>query len=64
MKPSEIFLMLVGMLIAMVAIILLTGCSVSYPLGESGKYGMIRASVAYLPPIDLWLNPAPFLPDK
>ena len=46
------------------SLLMLAGCQVSYPLGESGKYGTIKASVTYVAPVNLWLNPAPFLADK
>lgn len=45
-------------------LLFLSGCSVAYPLGEDGRYGLIKAQVLYVPPINLWLNPAPFLEDK
>ncbi len=40
------------------------GCSVTYPLGEAGRYGSVKATVEYLPPVDLWQSAPRFLADK
>lgn len=48
----------------LLALLFLSGCTATVPLGQSAKYGYVRCNVTYLPPVDFFKNPAPFLPDK
>jgi len=59
-----------GTIITILLSQLLSGCMVMVPIGESGRYGSIRGSVDYVPPVNLFepshlipLRPK-FLPDK
>lgn len=63
-KPTSqlAFVIIVGAL-ALAITTLLSGCALTVPLGDEGRYGSLRGTVQYLPPVNLW-EPATFLNDK
>lgn len=51
-------------LFALLSVFTLSGCFMTFPLGESGKYGSVRVDVNYAPPVNLWQTAPTFLADK
>ena len=51
-SPQQMFSIVAAACLWAAALFLLTGCSITFPLGQEGKLGSVK--VGYYPPETLW----------